>query len=273
MTTRFRDRLRDREPLIGTFLFLPSPDVAEAAARTGLDFVIIDMEHSPKSWQTVSEMVRAAQLGGTSCLIRVATNSPEHILHALEVGADGIVLPWVENAADVARAVAAARYAPIGNRGTCTMSRAASYGLGRDSFATHAFEQNDSIVLIGQVESAGAIDRIDEIVSASPGLDAVIVGRADLASSIGQVGLTAHPEVITLTGRVMERMGRLNTLPFGLAVYGPEEAAEWTGHGASLFVHSTDVSMIVNGYRETVASFGSVKGPRTDPGLEEGVQS
>jgi len=271
MAPSFIERLRSREPLIGSFLFLPSADVAEAAARTGLDFVIVDMEHSPKSWQTVQDMVRAAQLGGTTCLIRVASIHPEHILHALEIGADGIVLPWVESAADVARAVEAARYAPVGNRGTCTMSRAASYGIGREGFAAHAAHQNNTTVLIGQVESANAIANIDEIIDASPGLDAVIVGRADLASSIGHVGLTAHPEVIRMTEKVMDRMGELRGLPFGLAVYGPEEAPEWTRRGASLFVHSTDVSMVVNGYRDTVANFKTVKESAVQADVREGA--
>jgi 4-hydroxy-2-oxoheptanedioate aldolase len=120
----FKERLSMGENVIGTFLFIPSPDVAEAVARTGVDFVIIDMEHSPKSWQTVSEMVRGAQYGGAACLVRVASKEPTDILHALEIGADGIVLPFIEDALDVSRALEAARYSPLGRRGVCTMSRA-----------------------------------------------------------------------------------------------------------------------------------------------------
>src|SRR4051794_5124903 len=121
-------RLRRGEPVLGTFLFLPSEDAAEAVARTGIDFVIIDMEHSPKDWRTIGNMIRAAELVGVAPLVRVPTINEQSILHALEVGAAGIVLPFVETAEDVERAVLAAKYPPHGARGVCTMTRAAHYG-------------------------------------------------------------------------------------------------------------------------------------------------
>jgi 2-keto-3-deoxy-L-rhamnonate aldolase RhmA len=255
---RFRKRLRNGEPVLGTFLFIPSADLAEAVARTGVDFAIIDMEHSPKSWQTVGEMVRAVQFGGAASLVRVASNDPVSVLHALEIGADGVVLPFIEDAADVRRAVAAARYAPVGSRGVCTMSRAAGYGIGRDGFEAIAERANDEVVIIGQIESAHAVDNINEIAQTTPGLDALILGRADLATSIGHVGQTGHADVVELSARVIDRLAELNSVAFGLAVYDASESEQWARRGASVFVHSADVSVLVRGYQDALAGFAVV---------------
>jgi 4-hydroxy-2-oxoheptanedioate aldolase len=222
---------------------------------SGVDFVIIDMEHSPKDWQLMGNMIRAVKLAGVAALVRVATAIPQNILHALELGADGIVLPFVESAEDVRAAVAAARYAPMGERGTCTISRAANYGIGREDFRATAESANRNIVLIGQIESARGVANIPEIVEEAPGLDSVIIGRADLASSIGYVGQTAHPEVIALAEQASATLARNSTKPFGLAVYGAAEASAWAEKGASVFVLSTDVSMLVGGFQDAVTDF------------------
>jgi 2-keto-3-deoxy-L-rhamnonate aldolase RhmA len=241
--------------MLGTFLFLPSEDAAEAVARTGIDFVIIDMEHSPKDWRTVGNMVRGAETAGVTSLVRVSSINEQSILHALEVGAGGIVLPFIESAEDVRRAVAAAKYAPVGRRGVCTMSRAASYGVGRERFQELAAEANERTVLIGQIESQRAVENIEEILKESPGLDAIIVGRADLATSIGLTGQTDHPDVVELTRMVLDRLREHSTIPFGLAVYGPSECPVWAEYGATVFVYAADVSVLVAGYSQVIIEF------------------
>jgi 2-keto-3-deoxy-L-rhamnonate aldolase RhmA len=254
----FKAQMHRKEPVLGTFLFLPSEDAAEAVARTGVDFVIVDMEHSPKSWQTVSNMIRGSELAGVVPLVRISSIEENSILHALEVGARGIVLPFVETAADVSRAVSAAKYAPLGQRGVCTMSRAAGYGVDRGKFQEIAEAANEGTMLIGQIESQRAVDNLEEILEVSPGLDALIIGRADLATSIGLTGQTGHPRVRELTRHVLERLRTHSSVPYGLAVYGPEECSEWAAYGATVFVYSADVSVLVSGYSRAVTDFRSM---------------
>jgi 2-keto-3-deoxy-L-rhamnonate aldolase RhmA len=249
-----KEKLRRGQSQFGTFLFLPSPDVAEAVARTGLDFVIIDMEHSPKDWQTVANMVRAAAVAGVTALVRVSSISEEHILHALELGADGIVLPFVESSDDVRRAFNAASYAPLGSRGVCTMTRAATYGIGREQFAETAVRANERVVVLGQIESRRGVDNLEEIVK-EPGLDGLIVGRADLATSIGLLGQTGHPDVVQLAADVLSQLQEQRSVPYGLAVYGPDEAAEWAPKGATIFVYGADAGVLVSGFAEAVSRF------------------
>jgi 2-keto-3-deoxy-L-rhamnonate aldolase RhmA len=263
----FRARIHGKEPVLGTFLFLPSEDAAEAVARTGVDFVIVDMEHSPKSWRTVSNMIRASEIAGVEPLVRVPSVDEHSILHALEVGAGGVVLPFIETAEDVMRAVSAAKYAPHGKRGVCTQSRAAKYGVDRGHFQETAAAANERTVLIGQIESQRAVDNIKEILAVEPGLDALIIGRADLATSIGLTGQTGHPRVQELTRHVLDLLREHSPIPYGLAVYGPKECAEWAGYGATVFVHSTDVSILVNGFSRAVADFQTVLAQSARPAL------
>ncbi|UKA60419.1 HpcH/HpaI aldolase family protein [Arthrobacter sp. FW306-2-2C-D06B] len=251
----FQSRLRHREPVLGTFLFLPSEDATEAVSRTGVDFVIIDMEHSPKNWQTVSNMIRAAEVVGVIPLVRVSTIDEQNIRYALELGAGGIVLPFVETADDVRRATDAARYAPRGNRGVCTMSRAAHYSVGRERFQETAASANEKVLIIGQIESSDAVNNIDEILAQDPGLDAIIIGRADLATSIGLTGQSEHPRVVELTQTIMDRLQARSSIPYGLAVYGPSECTEWATQGATVFVYGADVSVLVSAYQRAVAEF------------------
>ena len=122
--------LDSRLPL-GTFLFSGSPQIAEAIGLAGLDFVIVDREHSPSSWDLTVSLIRAAAAAGCPALVRVTGIDPVEIAHAVDAGAAGVVVPMVSGAADVRTIVRAARYAPVGQKGACPVSRNAGLGLRR----------------------------------------------------------------------------------------------------------------------------------------------
>lgn len=257
MATGLREVFASGRPLLGTFLFLPSEDAAEAIAGTGMDFVIVDMEHSPKDWRTVANMLRGAALGGTPGIVRVPALADEHVLHALESGADGVMVPFVQGREDVRRLVRAARYTPVGARGTCTMARAAGYGSRVDGFVEAAAEANNRVALLGIVESLAGLRALPEIVAEDPGLDAVMIGQADLASDLGHPGMTTHPAVIGAIEEALAGLGEPR-IPIGIGTNDVDECRQWAGRGARVFVHSTDVGVMLAGYRDTAAGFAAL---------------
>jgi 4-hydroxy-2-oxoheptanedioate aldolase len=253
-----KDRLARGEAVFGSFAFLPSPDVVEIMGMAGFDYVIIDTEHSPKCWENVANMIRAARLHDMDALVRVAENTPKSILAALEVGADGIVVPFVQSAADVDSAVRSMNYAPKGDRGTCTLTRAAHYGALRGEFVAHAQKQNDNLMLIAQIEDQAGVDNIEEILACHPGLDAFFIGRADLASSIGKPGMAAAPEVLELTDRLISTArNHRNKVPSGIGLYAPDEATQWLDKGCRLFFYSADTAMLTAETRRAAQGFHS----------------
>ncbi|MGQ0662805.1 MAG: HpcH/HpaI aldolase family protein [Pseudomonadota bacterium] len=236
------------EPVFGTFVFLPDPGVVEIMALAGMDFVIIDLEHSPKNWETVENMVRAAEARGLSVLIRVSENNEKGILQALELGAEGVVVPFVQTADDARKAGAAMKYAPAGTRGTCTLTRVAAYGGLRAGFLDHARRLNEKTLFVAQVEDKVAVDNIASIVAAEPGPDVIMIGRSDLASSLGRPGQVNDPAVLEATDWIIRAVatGGDRTRCFGIGVYGPAEAAAWLRKGCRFFFFSSDGLILLN---------------------------
>jgi 2-keto-3-deoxy-L-rhamnonate aldolase RhmA len=240
----FSQRVRAGQPVLGCFAFLPSPGLVEVMGGAGLDFVIIDQEHCRKSWQTVEEMVRAAQLSGMAALVRVARIEDAEILHALETGAHGLVLPFVESAADVSQAASAMRYPPEGRRGTCTQTRAAGYGARRQDYMAWSRQCNRELLLIGQIESLAGLANIEEIVAVESGLDVVFLGRSDLAMQMGKPGQTSDPEVELACSTVIETARRAKR-HCGLAHYQAEECRHWARQGCSFFALASEVGFLM----------------------------
>lgn len=244
MDRPFHHRVRAGERVHGCYAFLPSPGAVEILGRAGLDFVIVDQEHSRKDWSVVEDMVRAADASGMAALVRVAWNDDKEILHALETGAAGIVLPFVESAQDVRRAASAMRYAPEGTRGTCTQTRAAGYGARRGGFVEEARRHNRELLLFGQIESRKGLDAIDDIVAADPGLDVVLVGRSDLASDLGKPGQVADPDVHAASVRIVQAC-RAAGKAAAMAHYDAAECAAWRAAGCSVFALASETGFLM----------------------------
>jgi len=173
------------EPLLGSWGLIPHPMVAELVAGLGYDFVSVDAEHSPVSYETIAEMLRAvdAAEGDAETLVRVADDDPTTLQRTLDLGPDAVLVPMVHTAEQAEQIVDAVRYPPDGSRGVGP-GRAATYGrslgeyveAGDEVFATHV-----------QLESAEAIENAAEI-AAVDGVDGVFVGPMDLSLALGSYG-------------------------------------------------------------------------------------
>jgi 4-hydroxy-2-oxoheptanedioate aldolase len=175
MEARFRSRLVEAEPLLGTVVTLPDVGLAELSA-SAFDFVWIDLEHGALGVADIEPLAIAAHAAGTASLVRLSSAGDARIGPALDAGVDGVVVPRVTSAAEAAGIVERLRYPPHGSRGLAAR-RAADYGRGGASMS-HP-------VCMVQVETAAAVDDA-EAIAAVDGVDALVVGCSDLALALGE---------------------------------------------------------------------------------------
>jgi 2-dehydro-3-deoxyglucarate aldolase len=189
MLGTFRKRLWARESLIGTFVTLPEPAVAEILADLGFDWLFVDGEHGPLETREILGILQAVG-DRVPCLVRVPCSEEPPIKMALDLGAEGVIVPQVNTAEQAASVVQFARYAPAGSRGV-GLARAHGYGM---HFQEYLEAANDRVAVIVQAEHARAVENIESIVKVE-GIDAVLVGRYDLAASLGKMGRIDDPAV------------------------------------------------------------------------------
>jgi 4-hydroxy-2-oxoheptanedioate aldolase len=182
----FRARLSAGETLVGIIVFTGSPMVVELAAAAGLDFVILDMEHSPLDIAGAAHLLRAADASGITAFVRVPGVDRGFILRLLDCGAAGIVLPHAdrERCAELTNAM---RYPPQGERGACQITRAAGYKRGE--WQAYAERANRELIAIALIEDRAALEGIDALAS-MPGVDVCFVGPTDLSLALGVPGAT-----------------------------------------------------------------------------------
>jgi 4-hydroxy-2-oxoheptanedioate aldolase len=189
---KVRGLLAEGRRVYGAWLLIPSTATPELAAYAGLDFVVIDNEHGAFNDETVGDMIRAAEAAGVAVFVRVVENSAGPILKVLNLGADGIIVPHVRSKEDAAAAVRAARYAPHGFRGQMTGRRRDGFGL--IDAQEYLAAINNEIMVFLTIEDVEALDQLDEI-ARTPGVDVLVVGREDLAQSLGIPGQPGHERV------------------------------------------------------------------------------
>ncbi len=171
----FRDQLRAGELLAGTWIKTPHPHVVEVLSLSSLDCLVLDAEHAPFDRAALDLCILAARAGGKPVLVRPASASHEHILNALDCGADGVILPHIRSAAEAEDAVKACHYVS-GGRGYAGSSRAAGYTT--KGMSRHRADAT-AVIVIAQIEDVEGVDNIDAIAAVS-GIDALFIGRADL---------------------------------------------------------------------------------------------
>lgn len=233
-----KKRLAAGEPLLGTFLKTPTPMLVEVLATVGLDLLCLDAEHAPFDRRDIDACVFAARASALPVIVRTPTAAAEHILNALDCGADGILLPHVRSPEEAARAVAAATYRP-GGRGYAGSTRSARYGLA--PMAEHRAASAARTVVIAQIEDVEAVDAIDRI-AATEGLDALFVGRIDLTVALGASSPDA-PEVVAAVNHVIE-VGQKAGIAVGMFVPRNADVASWRAKGATFFLQGSDHSFL-----------------------------
>ena len=257
-------------PPLGTWIMSASALVAEAVGHSGFDWGVVDMEHSPLDLGTTVAMLQA--IAGTRMLpvLRVTWNDTVTIKRVLDAGAQTLLVPFVQNADEARRAVAATRYPPQGVRGMGGMGRANRFG----TLPNYVAEAARDLSVIVQLETPQAIDQL-EAIAAVDGVDALFIGPADLSATMGHVGQPTHPAVMSVMSDAAQRCRALRK-PIGTIGGTLDVVAQYRAAGYDFLAISTDIGLMVGAAQAAIASLqargaeqvhtlsGGTKGPATD---------
>jgi 2-keto-3-deoxy-L-rhamnonate aldolase RhmA len=242
--------------LLATFVLVPRVEVVELLAYAGFDAVILDLEHGPYGIESLSPLVAASHAAGTAALVRVADERPQSIGAALDVGADGVIVPHVKSGPAAAAVVRAARFAPEGERGANPYVRAARYSSDTGFIGT----ANRNAASIAMVEGKEGLQAIDAILDVE-GLDAVFLGPVDISMSLGVPGQPEHPRVVDALAAIVER-ARGRGVATGVFAPTVEAAARWATLGVRLVALGVDTALMLNGFAGAVEAFRSGRDER-----------
>lgn len=243
---KFLDKIRRGEMPLGAVTTFADPAVTELTAEAGFDFVWIDGEHG--EMDRCNAMGHLMAVKGTDCasFYRVPACDHTEIKKVIDFAPAGIIVPMVMDAADAARAVAACRYPPVGNRG-CGFRRGLAYGAGDFDAYWKAAEQ-DPLVII-QLEHVEAVRNLDAIL-AVPGIGAILIGPYDLSASMGKEGQWTDPEVAAAYDEVCRKTRAAGVL---LGVYAECMFDVWKARGVQFMAVKNDTNAMLLGYREMMA--------------------
>lgn len=245
----FKAALREGRQQIGIWCSIPGSNHAEALATCGFDWMLIDTEHTTTDLTTVQAMMQAVAPYPTHAAVRPGWNDAVEIKRLLDAGALTILVPYVQNAAEAARAVAAVRYPTRGMRGVAGITRASRFGM----VPEYTARADDEICLLVQVETAEALDRIEEI-AAVDGVDGIFIGPADLATSMGFPGNPSHP---TVRAAILSAIGRIRAAgkPPGILTLDENLLRDAVAAGTLFTAVDVDQAILLRGARALAAEW------------------
>jgi 4-hydroxy-2-oxoheptanedioate aldolase len=242
----FKKQLRDGKTKLGLFLNSHSPTVAEQLAHSGYDWLLVDTQHGPMGNERLSGMLAGIGNGGATSIVRVGGYADRPgIQQSLDMGADGVLVPYINTADEARAAVSCCRYPTAGTRSVYFPQRSMNKG----GLLGYAGAANDNVIVALQVETADCIRNIDEI-AAVPGVDMLFLGQNDLCMSMGLYEKYKFPDMYTspelgdATDRLVAAAGK-NDVILGIFLFGTSRVAEFLGRGFRFFSVGNDLHHIL----------------------------
>jgi 4-hydroxy-2-oxoheptanedioate aldolase len=235
---KFKRAIQSGERQIGLWSGLGSATALEIIADSGYDWIVLDTEHSPNELPDVLEGLRALSNSNTSAVVRPAWNDVVLIKRFLDIGAQTLVVPFVQNAEEAARAVTAMRYPPQGVRGVSVATRANRYGRATDYFS----RVHDELCLIVQLETREALDELEAIAD-TDGVDGIFIGPSDLAANMGHLGDSGHREVQEAIADACARCLKLGK-PAGILAPLEADARRFLDMGFTFVAVGSDIGVL-----------------------------
>ncbi len=260
---KLRETLAAGNPVLGLWVTLESASVTEMAVGLGLDWVVIDAEHGHLDWKEIVEHLRTAVRSETVALVRVAELDRGLIKRALDIGADGVVVPWMETEDQLRQAVAFARYPPEGCRGLGA-ERATGWG---ECLAEHTVEANDHVLVVPIIESIRAVGAVPRMCQVE-GVDIVFFGPADFSATAGFRGQWEGP------GVARQRLALKDTIReagkhCGVVATGTANLAERFEQGFRMIALGIDGGLLLRSIHASLAAVGRDRGIRSGFRVEE----
>jgi len=254
MRTNFvRQKLQRGEPTVGTWLTLPSTTAASLMARTPFDWLTVELEHTPVTFETAAASFAIIAASGKVPLARIPWNTAENIKRVLDTGAFGIVVPMVNTRAEAEAAVAAARYSPLGQRSIGGQLHAVNFDTDASTYYARA---NDEILVIVMLEHIQAVRNAEEILSV-PGIDAFFIGPNDLHNSMGlpPVFESTNAEFVQAVDHLLA-LGKKLKIPAGIHVIDAAAALRRIEQGFQFVAIASETGMMLSKAAEITKTLG-----------------
>jgi 4-hydroxy-2-oxoheptanedioate aldolase len=260
----FKKQLRAGTPKLGIFLNSHSPTVAEQLSHSGYDWLLVDSQHGPMGYERLSAMVSGISNGGAKSLVRVGGYSDRPgIQQSLDMGADGVLVPYINTAEEARQAVSCARYPTTGTRSVYFPQRS----MNKDGLLGYAGAANNNVIVALQVETADCIKNIDEI-AAVPSVDILFLGQNDLCMSMGLYEKYEFPHMYTSPelGAATEKLvnaARKNNVILGLFLFGTSRVGEFLDKGFPFISVGNDLHHVLTqtaAYVKDVEEIAKAKG-------------
>jgi len=239
-----------KKPLLGSWITLAHPAIAEIMASSGFHWLAVDLEHSVITIKEAEELIRVIELSNVSPLVRLTSNNPDQIKRVMDAGSHGIIVPMVNSKEDAIQAVRAVKYPEQGTRG---IGLARAHGYGAEFSDYYEWQKNSSVVIV-QVEHIDSVNNLEEILSVE-GVDGYIVGPYDLTGSMGIPGQFDHPDFVSIMERISDVGKRLNKVG-GIHLVEPDEnrLQKLLAEGYKFIAYSVDIRMLDNVCRKGIES-------------------
>ena len=242
----FKKQLRSGTPKLGLFVNSHSPTVAEQLAHSGYDWLLVDSQHGPMGYETLSTMVGGISSGGAKSLVRVAGyHDRAGIQQSLDVGSDGVLVPYINTADEARQAVSCCRYPTAGTRSVYFPQRS----MNKAGLLGYAGAANDNVIVALQVETGDCIKNIDEI-AAVPGVDLLFLGQNDLCMSMGLYEKYQFPDMY-FSDELQDATDKLraaakkNDVILGLFLFGTDRVGEFLDKDFSLISLGNDLHHVL----------------------------
>jgi 4-hydroxy-2-oxoheptanedioate aldolase len=244
--SEFKKQLREGQPKMGLFLNSHSTTVAEQLAHSGYDWLLVDTQHGPMGAEALSSMLSAVGSGGAKSMVRVAGyHDRGGIQQALDLGADGVLIPYINNAEEARQGVSCARYPTMGTRSVYFPQRSTN----KAGLLGYVGNANANIIVALQVETASCIRNIEQI-AAVPGIDILFLGQNDLCMSMGLFEKYEFPHMYTSpelqqATESLVREARKNNVILGLFLFGTTRVGEFLDKGFTFISIGNDLHHIL----------------------------
>ncbi len=253
LKNKIKEKMANGESVIGTFISVPAPSLAEVAGEAGADFVVIDMEHAPVNLETVENCIRAAEVAGITPIVRVSDMTRKMMSKLLDIGAHGVQVPMVSTPEQAREIVDACKYQPMGHRGAA-LGRAARWGTVPGYFD----KINDQTMIVCMVETQEGVENIDAIAS-TPGVDAIFIGTVDLSQSYGMMGRISDPVVEDAIQKILAGCKRAGIVA-GITTQGGADSKRRIEQGFQYISVMNDMRMFQAQFQTVLSEIKGIEG-------------